>query len=329
MATSRSKILLEKSIAAMLSAIEIYNKPDFKYREETFSVLAINSWELLLKAKVLHLSFNKISSLFVYEHKVNKDGTKSKKKYRKKNRTGNYHSVSLFQAYDILTGDYGLKIDKSVRANLEALTEIRDNSIHFMNEEFYLSKKVQEIGTASLRNYVNAIREWFGANLDKYNFYLMPLSFFREFPSAHGVVLTAQEKNLIKYLEDTEKEKGSKEIKDYNFSLEMDIKFKKSKTVSGTSITITKDSEAVAVRLEEEDIRERFPWDYSVLITRLRKRYKDFKKNQNFNKLLNRLKKDPNYCQIRYLDPGNPKSQKKDFYNPNIFKEFDNVYTKA
>ncbi|WP_223955216.1 DUF3644 domain-containing protein [Aeromonas caviae] len=54
--------MLEKSVAAMLSAIEIYNKPDFRYREETFSVLCINSWELLLKAKVLNLASNKVAS---------------------------------------------------------------------------------------------------------------------------------------------------------------------------------------------------------------------------------------------------------------------------
>lgn len=289
MAKSRSKSLLDKSVAAMLSAIEIYNKPDFKYREETFAVLAINAWELLLKAKILHLSSNKISSLLVYEYKENKDGTKSKKKYRKKNRTGNYHSVSLFQAYDILINEYGLKIDKSVRANLEALTEIRDNSIHFVNEEFYLSKKIQEIGTASLRNYVNAIKEWFGVNLNKYNFYLMPLSFFRDFPSAEGVSLTVQEKRLIDYLESAEKIAGSKEVKDFNFSLEMDIKFKKSKESSGSSITITKDPDAVAVRLDEEDIREKYPWDYAVLATRLRKRYKDFKRNQEYNDSLKKV----------------------------------------
>ena len=44
--------LIDKSIGSMLSAIEIYNKPDFKYREETFAILAINSWELLLKARL-------------------------------------------------------------------------------------------------------------------------------------------------------------------------------------------------------------------------------------------------------------------------------------
>ena len=45
---ARSQELVDKSIAAMVSAIEVYNKPDFKYREETFSILAINAWELLL-----------------------------------------------------------------------------------------------------------------------------------------------------------------------------------------------------------------------------------------------------------------------------------------
>lgn len=38
---SRSNELLDKSIAAMIAAIEIYNKPDFMYRGETFSILAI------------------------------------------------------------------------------------------------------------------------------------------------------------------------------------------------------------------------------------------------------------------------------------------------
>ncbi len=29
----------------------------------------------------------------------------------------------------------------------------------------------------------------------------------------------------------------------------------------------------------------------------------------------------------RYLNPGNPKSSRKDFYNPNIVPEFDRHYT--
>ena len=62
---SRSKQLLDKAIAATVAAIEIYNKPDFQYREETFSILAINGWELLLKAKWLDENDKKIQSLYV------------------------------------------------------------------------------------------------------------------------------------------------------------------------------------------------------------------------------------------------------------------------
>lgn len=65
---SRCTEILGKSIAAMIAAIEIYNKPDFKYREETFSILTVNSWELLFKAKWLQINNNKVNSLYVYEN---------------------------------------------------------------------------------------------------------------------------------------------------------------------------------------------------------------------------------------------------------------------
>jgi hypothetical protein len=31
----------------------------------------------------------------------------------------------------------------------------------------------------------------------------------------------------------------------------------------------------------------------------------------------------------RFLDPGNPKSAKKDFYSPNVLTEFDKEYKRA
>ena len=102
---SRSRLMLEKSIAAMLSAIEIYNKPDFKYREETFSVLCINSWELLLKSKVLNLSSNKVASLYAMEYRTLKSGRKSTVKRPKINRSGNPLSINLFEDYRIVTED--------------------------------------------------------------------------------------------------------------------------------------------------------------------------------------------------------------------------------
>jgi hypothetical protein len=78
------------------------------------------------------------------EYKTLKSGKRSSVKRPKMNRSGNPLSISLFEAYRIVTEDYGVKIDKAVYDNLIALTEIRDNSIHFVNEDLLLSSKIQE-----------------------------------------------------------------------------------------------------------------------------------------------------------------------------------------
>jgi hypothetical protein len=113
----------------MVSAIEIYNKPDFLYRGETFAILAINSWELLLKSRYLLINKNKMSSLYVYENKKNKDGSKSKKKIVKTTRSGNpfTHSIDYIAKKLIESGE----MDEVVFKNIEALIELRDSSVHF------------------------------------------------------------------------------------------------------------------------------------------------------------------------------------------------------
>ena len=67
----------------MKAAIEIYNKPGIPYRNESFTILAINAWELLLKAKWLELHRHKRRSLYVYESRVTSTGRKTKKRFIK------------------------------------------------------------------------------------------------------------------------------------------------------------------------------------------------------------------------------------------------------
>jgi len=321
--------MLEKSIAAMLSAIEIYNKPDFKYREETFSVLSINAWELLLKAKILNLSSNKLASLYAMEYKTLSNGNKSKSKHPKKNRSGNPMSINFFEAYRIITEEFGVQIAKPVNDNLIALTEIRDNSIHFVNDDMLLSLKIQELGSASLQNYLNLVQDWFGNLLSGYNFYLMPLSFFRDFNEAPGVSLNSCERKVLDYIKKSEMEYDKTEnIGDYNLTLRIDVKFQKVKSTSGLPVQLTNDPNATAVRFVEEDIMEKYPWDYNVLTTRLSKRYSDFKVNSKYHKARKILEKDKKFAYERLLNPSNPNGGKKTFYDPNIQKEFDRIYTK-
>jgi hypothetical protein len=326
---SRSRLMLEKSISAMLSAIEIYNKPDFKYREETFSVLCINSWELLLKAKVLNLSSNKIQSIFAMEFKQLKGGKKSTVPRPKTNRSGNPLSINLLEAYRIITEEFGLKLERAVHDNLIALTEIRDNSIHFVNDDLQLSLKVQELGSASLQNYLHLVASWFGDALSRYNFYLMPLSFFRDFNEAPGVALNSSEKNFLAYIKKSESAYDKVEdIGEYNLTLRVDVKFQKVKSTSSLPVSITTEPGATVVMLAEEDISEKYPWDYDVLSTRLSRRYSDFKMNVKYHKIRKALESDSRFAYERLLNPKNPSGGRKVFYNPNIQKEFDKHYKK-
>src|SRR5712692_9991625 len=95
MSISRAARLLQNAEAALMSAIEIYNKPAFAYREETFAILALNAWELLLKAKVLTEHNNAPRSLYVYFKRPTAAGKQSKKLYVKRNRTGNIMTVGI------------------------------------------------------------------------------------------------------------------------------------------------------------------------------------------------------------------------------------------
>ncbi len=148
---SRARTLAGKSIDAMLAAVEIYNKPNFAYREESYAILAINSWELLLKARILQLSKNRMSSILKYQRRQRADGTLSEKRYRVKNRSGTHLSVGMFGAIDLLQSEYGDKIDSAVRENLELICEVRVNAVHFMNKGFVDEKFTIESSTNSCR----------------------------------------------------------------------------------------------------------------------------------------------------------------------------------
>lgn len=65
-----------------------------------------------------------------------------------------------------------------------------------------------------------------------------------------------------------------------------------------------------------------------MLTDRLRNRYDDFKENQQYHEIRKSLQGDERFGRIRYLDPGNPKSTTKPFFNPNIMFALDKYYTR-
>lgn len=325
---TRAKKLLVKAESALISAMEVYNKPDFAYREETFAILSLNAWELLLKSKILSDNNNDPRSLYVYERRINKTGKKSKKKYLKKNRAGNIHTIGLRQAMTVIDSDATTRLPAAVRTNIDAITEIRDNAIHFINPNPELSKQILEIGTASIKNFLELARIWFDCDLSRYNLYILPIGFISSPGEATAVSLSPDEGNLMRYLHSLVAEGSGDGLLGFHVALEINLSFKRSSTDAVSTVSITTDPSAPKLILAEEDIRQKYPWGYVDLTDRLRERYVDFKANMNYHQIRKPLMNEPKYVNRRYLDPENPKSLKKDYYNPNIVEEFDKHYTR-
>lgn len=322
---ARSKELLDRAVAATVAAIEIYNKPDFLYREEAFAVLAINGWELLLKAKWLVDHGNKVSSLCVMEPRTKKDGTKSKKLQIKETRSGNPFTHSLdFLAKKLVDSK---AFDANAWANIQALLEMRDSSIHFYNRSGAFPVRLQEIGTASLKNFVAATKSWFGRDMSEFNFYLMPLSFISLPQQTEAVVLNHEEKKFLAFVESLEPANDDA-ASPYSVTVNIDIKFTRSKAKDALGVQLTDNPSAPEVRLTEEQIRDRNPWDYERLTEECQNRYANFKVAKQYHAIRKTLLKDKRFGEVRYLDPGNTKSSKKPFFNPNILQELDKHFTK-
>lgn len=319
---SRSKELLDKSIAAMVAAIEIYNKPDFQYRAETFAILAVNSWELLLKSKYLMLHNNRIRSLYVFETVKNKDGSISKRQRIKTTRSGNPFTYSLdYIAQKLLDGRH---LDKAAYDNIIALVELRDSAIHFYNYSTRMTVRIQEIGTATLKNYVKIIKKWFHRDFSSYNFYLMPLAFSMPEKNVDSLVLNAEEKNFFRYVDVLEENN----IKDGEFSvaLNMKVSFSRSTSKDDIKVALSQDENAVKIQLTEEQLKAKYPFDYQELTNRCKKRYSGFIVNNDYHAIRKEAESNTRYAHIRYLDPEKPNGPKKIFYSEAIFNVFDRHY---
>ncbi len=315
---SRSRELMDRALAATVAAIDVYNKPDFKYRAESFAILALNGWELLLKAKWLRNNKNKLSSLYVQ----NTD-RKTRLRY-KRTRSGNHMTHGLEYLADRLV-QRG-ELHQNVHQNLMLLTELRDTAVHFYHTG-QLAETVQEIGTATLKNFAAVVQDWFDADLSQFNFFLMPLSFITP-QSFQAVLCNPEEMNFLRYVHDMPGA-NTEPTDRYSVLIKMGIQFTRSQSREQAFATVStrNDPSAVPIRLSDEQMRERFPWDYKQLTEYLSSRYEDFKVNKKYHQIRKELADNQKFAYVRRLDPDNPRSSKKVYFNTNIVKQFDCHYT--
>lgn len=321
---ARSRELVDKSVAAMISAIEIYNKPDFKYREETFAILAINAWELLLKAKWLSDNDNRLRSLYVLEKHIKPNGKPYKNPKVKLTDSGNPYTHSLdFIAKKLLDKKI---LPDAVHRNLRALTEIRDSSVHFYNRSSLFAVRLQEVGSAAVKNFVRVAQEWFKVDLSKYNFYLMPLAFVAHKRRVQGVNLGREERNVAEFI--AAQEAAAEKADDYSVAVNIEVVFSRSKASDALKVQLSNDPDAPRLHLSEEQIKDRYPLNYNALTQECQTRYSDFMANKKYHDIRKPLKADKKYCLVRRLDPDNPRSAKQEWYSRAAFTELDKHYAK-
>jgi hypothetical protein len=151
------KALRNNSKAAMLAAIEVYNKPQMAYRDECFSILLVNAWELLLKAV---LAKNKARIFYP------------------KQRGQPYRTLSIEDALAESRQFFPPEIShEPVSRNIQMLITFRNNAIHFYNQrEFRII--IYGLAQTSIVNYKDLLLSIFNVDIaHEMTLNLLPFSF--------------------------------------------------------------------------------------------------------------------------------------------------------
>ena len=152
----------------------------------------------------------------------------------------------------------------------------------------------------------------------------MPLAFVQ---ASHlsGMTLNREEKNLATFL--SQLEAANDPQSDYAVSVNIELKFLKSKAEDAIRVQITNDPSAPKVQMTEEQVRDKYPLTYAALTAECSKRYTDFVQNQKYHDLRKPLKSDKRYCHVKKLDPDNPKTVKQEFFSRAVFNVLDAHYS--
>ena len=229
---ARSKYLCEHSLGTALSAIEIYNKPDFNEREQVFAILMVTAWECILKAKILKDHHNQMRSIWI----------KDNRGWYKRNRAGQHLTIGLPEALR------RCPVPSVVEENVTRLMEVRDAAIHLSANSPALPSLVYALGSASLRNYARLIREWFEVGLGDYNFFILPLAFTYPFKTLSLAEVEREPEEIANLLTLVSQAQEQGRAIDGNFNLVCEIE---TNFISAKKVTERTDFRA-AVRGEGE-----------------------------------------------------------------------------
>lgn len=320
--------LVKKAVEASLAAVEVYNKPAFEYREETFSILMLNAWELLLKARIIKEK-NTTRAIFEYTHAYTKTGKRSTRRTLKRSPLGIATTIGIDKAINTVQQFTKQGIDENCVQNLRMLREIRDSSVHLYNIDENLSSNIQMVAAAALKNFVLAAESWFKVDFSKYKIHLMPLSFHPRDGATeivrHGIGQSVANK-LTNAIARLEKVNSPSDKSQYCLLLPIHISYKQADNEDAITVRIDdSDPNAAPVEVTDDVIKIMYPLTYRDLLEKLKNRYANFKVNRRFHDHRKELESNQNYCHERFLNIKAKKTKQK-YYSPKIIEQFDRYY---
>lgn len=323
--------LLENSKSAIIGCVELHNKPNFKYRYEICTILAINAWELLLKA---YISENCKDVILI----------------RKDGKTKPFDECVSFVSSRI-GGNF-----RVTEENLNRLYEFRCHIIHFYKDK--IDTLIFSLLHKTVLLYNNFLKQYFNIDLaEESNLILLPIGFK---PLATPVdFLTIQSelnessifiqnfiKNILTSTESLLKD-GIDDpiITSYKMSVINENRISNADIIAGISqdskdskltianllqnVSFSKDEGAKKVRVEEDTLfKTLYTLTYSEVTETARILFSDFKQNPRFNRIMRGIKGNPNFHKVRYLDVINKTGTGKDYYTVSIYDELGKHYTK-
>ena len=310
MARPKREITLARCAgAALLAAIEVYNKPTVEYREQTFSMLMTNAWEVLLKARLVQLSDGKMATIFRREQ--------GSRRYLRDAETKEPLTISLRETLG------RTQLPHQVLTNIRGLMAIRNTSMHLGTLVPEVRRTILGFGTASVQNFIRISSQWFGEAVEAP--YLLPVGFLGKVSLAKGIYPKAQQ-DLLSVLNGLSQFTSSGDESEYQVVMEMKVDLNRGLS-GGGNIGITNDPSAPTVRVTDDEVLTLFPASYTAIVDMCKERYPGFKRNRQFHETMRRIKEDPKCAYERKLNPSNSKSAKTFFYNPSEMRaKLDDEY---
>ena len=325
-----TEALLENSKSAIIGCIELHNKPLFSYRYEVCVILAINAWELLLKA---YIAQNNPEVKL-----IQKDG----------------HSKPFEECVAFVSSKLGKKF-MPTEENLLRLYDFRCHIIHFYKEN--IEPILYSLLHKNILFYNDFLKEEFNTDLsEETNLMLLPIG-FKPFVSPVDFLSKESEYNegstpvkmFIQSIIDSTNKLGKENIDDtiltgFNMAVINENRITNADIIAGISkdessaqlvvknvlgnVKITGEETAKKVKIDEESVfKIIYVLSYHDVIINCKKLYSDFKQNANFNRIMKSIKGKPEYHRVRYLDINKKTGTGKDYYTQAIFEELKKHYT--